>query len=65
MMYRKVMAFRFKYDIKHVNILCGMRDIDFHRDVDVICALLECYANSNNNSVPTFRDNILFAPKRL
>ena len=52
------MALRFKYDIKRINLLCGMRDTEFHRDIDMICALLECYADSNNNSVPKFRDNI-------
>jgi hypothetical protein len=52
------MALRFKYDIKRINLLSGPRDIGIHRDVDMTCALLECYADSNNNSVPTFRDNI-------
>jgi hypothetical protein len=30
----------------------------FRRDVD-ICALLEYYAASSGNSLPTFRDNVL------
>ena len=38
-----------------------MRDMDFHRDVAVIRALLEYYADY---SVPKFRDNIQVVPKR-
>jgi hypothetical protein len=31
---------------------------DVYRDADVICALLECYAASCGNPLPTFRDNV-------
>jgi len=48
------MALRFKYDMKRINILSGTRDIGFHRDVDTISALLECYADPNNNSYRSF-----------
>jgi len=34
-------------------VISGVR-----RDVDEICALLDCYAVCSGNSVPTFRDNI-------
>jgi hypothetical protein len=30
----------------------------FRRDVEEICALLGCYAASNGNPLPTFRDNL-------
>jgi hypothetical protein len=31
---------------------------DFRRDADDICALLEYYAASRGNPLPTFRDNV-------
>jgi hypothetical protein len=30
----------------------------FSRETDEICDLLACYAAYNNNSLPTFRDNL-------
>ena len=48
------MALRFKYDMKRINTLSGTRDIRFHRDIDMICVLLECYADPNNNSYRRF-----------
>jgi hypothetical protein len=30
----------------------------FHRDVDDNCAILGYYATSNDNPLPTFRDNV-------
>ena len=32
--------------------------LDFHREVDEICALLGCYVAYNDKFLPTFRDNI-------
>ena len=41
-----------------------MRDLGFSGDVDATCSLLEYYADSNDKSVPTFRDNLYVTPKR-
>ena len=64
MTYSKIMALRLKCEIKHINILCDMRDLGFSGDVDATCSLLEYYADSNDKSVPTFRDNLYVTPKR-
>jgi hypothetical protein len=37
----------------------------FRRDVDEICALLGCYAASNGNPLPTFRDNVSVPSSRV
>jgi hypothetical protein len=37
----------------------------FRRYVDVICALLGCYAASSGNQLPTFRDNVSFPSSRV
>jgi hypothetical protein len=37
----------------------------FRRDVDEICALLGCYAASNGDPLPTFRDNLSGASSRV
>lgn len=37
----------------------------FLREVDEICALMACYAAYRGNSIPTFRDNILFPSPRF
>jgi hypothetical protein len=34
-------------------------------DVDVICALLGCYAAQNGNSLPAFRDNLSATSARV
>jgi len=37
----------------------------FHCKVDEICALLDYYAASSGNSLPTFRDNLSVLSSRL
>jgi hypothetical protein len=37
----------------------------FHSDVDQICALLGHYTASNDNSIPTFRDNLSVPSSRV
>jgi hypothetical protein len=37
----------------------------FRRDVDQICALLRNYAASNDNPLPTFRDNVSVPSSRV
>jgi hypothetical protein len=37
----------------------------FRRDIDEIRALLGCYAESNGNPLPTFRDNLLVPSSRV
>ena len=37
----------------------------FRREVDVNCALLDCYAASSGNSLPTFRGNLSVPSSRL
>jgi hypothetical protein len=49
----------FKYKLKlHYLILLNVVS-GFRRDVDVICALLGYYAALSDNTLPTFRDNIV------
>jgi len=38
---------------------------DFRREVDVNCHLPDCYAASNGNSLPTFRDNLSVPASRV
>ena len=37
----------------------------FRRDIDKICCLLEFYAESSGNSLPTFRDNVSVSSSRV
>jgi hypothetical protein len=51
--YIKQIRFLFKVLISEQ----GTPDSGFRRDVDVMCALLGCYAALSGSSIPTFRDN--------
>jgi hypothetical protein len=48
------------YARKTINVNSG-----FRREVDIICALLEYYVPRSDNSLPTFRDNILVPSSRV